>query len=181
MAPKIGYLLPTRESIMEGRPETGPLLALAEKAEKLGYDSVWVGESLLARPRHEPITLLAGVAVDDLGLADDVGKGRGSPCKQDGQTDKRECGQLHCEYRPHMRYCSARTRSTSASASDEPMSRRTSITLRIAAFVCPVSSCPSLQASAIACRMTLARPWCLSMVRTMPHRSRGRQMLENTI
>ena len=62
MAPKIGYLLPTRESIMEGRPETGPLLALAEKAEKLGYDSVWVGDSLLARPRHEPITLLAGVA-----------------------------------------------------------------------------------------------------------------------
>jgi alkanesulfonate monooxygenase SsuD/methylene tetrahydromethanopterin reductase-like flavin-dependent oxidoreductase (luciferase family) len=62
MAPKIGYLLPTREQIMEGRPEAAPLLALAERAEDLGYDSVWVGDSLLARPRHEPITLLAGVA-----------------------------------------------------------------------------------------------------------------------
>ncbi len=62
MAPKIGYLLPTREQIMEGRPEAAPLLALAERAEGLGYDSVWVGDSLLARPRHEPLTLLAGVA-----------------------------------------------------------------------------------------------------------------------
>jgi probable F420-dependent oxidoreductase len=62
MALRIGYLLPTRESIMEGRPEGEPLLNLAERAENLGYDSVWVGDSLLARPRHEPITLLAGVA-----------------------------------------------------------------------------------------------------------------------
>ncbi|MGQ0749011.1 MAG: LLM class flavin-dependent oxidoreductase [Betaproteobacteria bacterium] len=62
MGPRIGYLLPTRESIMEGRPEAEPLLRLAERAEQLGYDSVWVGDSLLARPRHEPITLLAGVA-----------------------------------------------------------------------------------------------------------------------
>ena len=62
MSPHIGYLLPTREQIMEGRPEAAPLLALAEQAEGLGYDSVWVGDSLLARPRHEPLTLLAGVA-----------------------------------------------------------------------------------------------------------------------
>jgi alkanesulfonate monooxygenase SsuD/methylene tetrahydromethanopterin reductase-like flavin-dependent oxidoreductase (luciferase family) len=62
MAPRIGYLLPTREAIMQGRPETAPLLALAERAESLGYDSVWVGDSLLARPRHDPLTLLAAVA-----------------------------------------------------------------------------------------------------------------------
>jgi alkanesulfonate monooxygenase SsuD/methylene tetrahydromethanopterin reductase-like flavin-dependent oxidoreductase (luciferase family) len=62
MAPRIGYLLPTREQIMEGRPEAAPLLALAERAEGLGLDSVWVGDSLLARPRHEPLTLLAAVA-----------------------------------------------------------------------------------------------------------------------
>src|SRR3954463_14678858 len=62
MTVRIGYLLPTRESVMEGRPQGEPLLALAQRAEKLGYDSVWVGDSLLARPRHEPITLLAGVA-----------------------------------------------------------------------------------------------------------------------
>ena len=62
MAPKLGYLLPTREQIMQGRPEAAPLLALAERAEALGYASIWVGDSLLARPRHEPLTLLAGVA-----------------------------------------------------------------------------------------------------------------------
>ena len=61
-APRLGYLLPTRERIMAGRPETGPLLALAEKAEGLGYDSIWIGDSLLAKPRHDPITLMAAVA-----------------------------------------------------------------------------------------------------------------------
>ena len=60
--PRIGYLLPTRERIMSGAPGTAELLRLAERAETLGYDSVWVGDSLLARPRHEPLTLLAGVA-----------------------------------------------------------------------------------------------------------------------
>lgn len=62
MAPKLGYLLPTREAVMEGRPEAAPLLRLAEKAEDLGFDSVWVGDSVTARPRHEPLTLLAAVA-----------------------------------------------------------------------------------------------------------------------
>ena len=62
MPPKIGYLLPTREGVMEGRPQTGPLLALAVRAEGLGFDSVWVGDSLLARPRHDPLTLLAAAA-----------------------------------------------------------------------------------------------------------------------
>src|SRR5690349_8141737 len=62
MVPKIGYLLPTRERVMEGRPETGSLLDLAMRAENLGFDSVWVGDSLLARPRHDPLTLLAAVA-----------------------------------------------------------------------------------------------------------------------
>src|SRR5438445_2460309 len=62
MAPRIGYLLPTREQVMQGRPEAAPLLALAERAEGLGYDSIWVGDSILARPRHEPLTLLSAVA-----------------------------------------------------------------------------------------------------------------------
>ncbi|MBV8776751.1 MAG: LLM class flavin-dependent oxidoreductase, partial [Alphaproteobacteria bacterium] len=62
MALRIGYLLPTREQVMQGRPEAAPLLALAERAEALGFDSIWVGDSLLARPRHDPLTLLAAVA-----------------------------------------------------------------------------------------------------------------------
>ena len=62
MAPKLGYLLPTRESVMQGRPAAGPLMALAERAEALGYDSIWIGDSLIDRPRHEPLVMLAGVA-----------------------------------------------------------------------------------------------------------------------
>ena len=62
MSVKLGYLLPTREQIMQGQPDAAPLLALAERAEGVGLDSVWVGDSLLARPRHEPLPWLAGVA-----------------------------------------------------------------------------------------------------------------------
>ena len=62
MAARIGYLLPTREHIMQGRHEAASLLRLAEKAEALGFDSVWVGDSVLARPRHDALTLLSGVA-----------------------------------------------------------------------------------------------------------------------
>src|SRR6516164_11088910 len=62
MAPQIGYLLPTREFIMAERPQAKPLLELAERAARLNFDSIWVGDSLLARPRHEPLTLLAAVA-----------------------------------------------------------------------------------------------------------------------
>ncbi len=62
MAMRLGYLLPTRERVMGGQPETGALLDLADRAEALGFDSVWVGDSLLARPRHEPLTLLAAIA-----------------------------------------------------------------------------------------------------------------------
>ena len=47
---------------MSGRPETAPLLTMAERAEAAGFDSVWIGDSLIARPRHEPLTLLAAVA-----------------------------------------------------------------------------------------------------------------------
>ena len=62
MPVEFGLLLPTRESVMSGRPETGPILALADRAEAVGFDSVWIGDSLTARPRHEPLTLLAAVA-----------------------------------------------------------------------------------------------------------------------
>ena len=57
-----GILLPTRESVMSGRPPVGPMLAMAERAEALWFSSVWVGDSLTARPRHESLTLLAAAA-----------------------------------------------------------------------------------------------------------------------
>jgi len=62
MGPEIGILIPTREVVMSGRPETGPLLTMAERAEAAGFDSVWIGDSVTARPRHEPLTLMAAIA-----------------------------------------------------------------------------------------------------------------------
>ncbi len=62
MSIKIGYLLPTRENVMQNRPAAGPLLDAAKYAADLGFDSIWAGDSLLARPRHDPLTLLAAVA-----------------------------------------------------------------------------------------------------------------------
>jgi probable F420-dependent oxidoreductase len=59
---EIGFLLPTREQIIRDQDEARSLIRLAEKAEDLGFDSVWVGDSTLARPRHEPLTLLSAVA-----------------------------------------------------------------------------------------------------------------------
>ena len=62
MAVEFGVVLPTRELVMSGRPDTASMLTIAERAEAAGLDSVWVGDSLTARPRHEPLTLLAAVA-----------------------------------------------------------------------------------------------------------------------
>ncbi len=62
MTVEFGVLIPTREAIMSGRPETGPLITMAERAEAAGFDSVWIGDSITARPRHEPLTLMAALA-----------------------------------------------------------------------------------------------------------------------
>jgi alkanesulfonate monooxygenase SsuD/methylene tetrahydromethanopterin reductase-like flavin-dependent oxidoreductase (luciferase family) len=62
MALKLGYLLPTRENVMQDRPGGRLLIDAAKHAHALGFDSIWAGDSLLARPRHEPLTLLAAVA-----------------------------------------------------------------------------------------------------------------------
>lgn len=62
MTVKLGYLLPTREKIMQASPSVRPMIDAAKQAADLGFDSIWAGDSLLARPRHDPITLLAGVA-----------------------------------------------------------------------------------------------------------------------
>ena len=61
MTAKFGYLLPTREYIMRNIRETKPLITLAKRADTLGYDSIWVGDSLFARPRHEPLTFLSSL------------------------------------------------------------------------------------------------------------------------
>jgi alkanesulfonate monooxygenase SsuD/methylene tetrahydromethanopterin reductase-like flavin-dependent oxidoreductase (luciferase family) len=59
---KFGILLPTREVIMSGRPDPSTILRLADRAEALGFHSVWVGDSITAKPRLEALTTLAAVA-----------------------------------------------------------------------------------------------------------------------
>jgi alkanesulfonate monooxygenase SsuD/methylene tetrahydromethanopterin reductase-like flavin-dependent oxidoreductase (luciferase family) len=61
-AVSIGYLLPTRDAVSLGRPAAEPLLGLAERAEQLGFDAVWVGDGPLARARHDALAMLAALA-----------------------------------------------------------------------------------------------------------------------
>src|SRR5229473_7169465 len=61
-APQTGLLLPSREVLLWANSDLTFVIEAARRAERAGYDSVWVGDSLLARPRGEPLTLLAGVA-----------------------------------------------------------------------------------------------------------------------
>jgi alkanesulfonate monooxygenase SsuD/methylene tetrahydromethanopterin reductase-like flavin-dependent oxidoreductase (luciferase family) len=56
-----GVLLPTREAVMSGRSDPSSLMQLAERAEALGFGSVWVGDSLTARPRIDALMTLAAV------------------------------------------------------------------------------------------------------------------------
>ncbi len=61
---KFGILLPTRHLVMEGgKPgQFKEIIALAQTAEQAGLDSVWVGDSLTAKPRLEPLSTLTAVA-----------------------------------------------------------------------------------------------------------------------
>jgi len=62
--PHIGVLLPTRGVLLRGEspPPVHLVLRMAERAEELGLDSVWVGDSLTSKPRLDPLTTLAAVA-----------------------------------------------------------------------------------------------------------------------
>lgn len=59
---KVGVLLPTREQVLFGESDATAVVNEAGLAEELGFDSVWVGDSLLARPRFDPLVLAGAVA-----------------------------------------------------------------------------------------------------------------------
>ena len=61
---KLGVLLPTRGLLLaDQRPSNiEPVLALARRVEESGLDSVWVGDSLTAKPRLEPLSTLSAIA-----------------------------------------------------------------------------------------------------------------------
>ncbi|CNE06334.1 flavin-dependent oxidoreductase%2C F420-dependent methylene-tetrahydromethanopterin reductase [Mycobacterium tuberculosis] len=58
----IGYLLPTRDQSAAGEHDLGRLVARARRAEELGLDSVWAGDSPVTRARADALVLLAAVA-----------------------------------------------------------------------------------------------------------------------
>lgn len=61
---KLGVVLPTRGVVLAGGddPDAGLIVRMARLAEDAGVDSVWVGDSLVAKPRLEPLAALAAVA-----------------------------------------------------------------------------------------------------------------------
>jgi alkanesulfonate monooxygenase SsuD/methylene tetrahydromethanopterin reductase-like flavin-dependent oxidoreductase (luciferase family) len=63
---KLGILLPTRGLLIgDNPPEHADLiLEMARRVEVAGLDSVWVGDSLTAKPRLEPLAMLAAIAAN---------------------------------------------------------------------------------------------------------------------
>jgi len=59
----VGVNLNNREALIAPGYGVSDLLDLGQQAERAGFDSVWVGDSLLARPRYEPLVLLAALAM----------------------------------------------------------------------------------------------------------------------
>jgi len=62
MGPRFGLSLPNR-GVLFGATSVDELLALSETAEASGvFDSIWVGDSLFAKPRLESLVLLSAIA-----------------------------------------------------------------------------------------------------------------------
>jgi alkanesulfonate monooxygenase SsuD/methylene tetrahydromethanopterin reductase-like flavin-dependent oxidoreductase (luciferase family) len=59
---QVGLLLPSREVTLWSDDDASVLVRAAIVAEEAGFDSVWVGDSLTARPRPEPLVTLGAVA-----------------------------------------------------------------------------------------------------------------------
>ncbi len=57
-----GVNLNNREPLIAPDYSLTDLLKLAEESERLGFDSVWVGDSLFSKPRYEPISTLAAIS-----------------------------------------------------------------------------------------------------------------------
>jgi alkanesulfonate monooxygenase SsuD/methylene tetrahydromethanopterin reductase-like flavin-dependent oxidoreductase (luciferase family) len=61
---RVGVLIPTRGVVMQSarRPPVGACWTMARLADQAGYDAVWIGDSVVAKPRLEPLTTLAYLA-----------------------------------------------------------------------------------------------------------------------
>ncbi len=61
---RLGVLIPTRGVVMQSarRPPLDECWTMARLADRAGYDAIWVGDSIVAKPRLEPLTTLAYLA-----------------------------------------------------------------------------------------------------------------------
>ncbi len=61
---RLGILIPTRGVVMQSarRPPVEACWAMARAADAAGYDAIWVGDSVVAKPRLEAMTTLAYLA-----------------------------------------------------------------------------------------------------------------------
>ena len=57
-----GIVLPTRGVLFSGADPRKDVIELSKLSEEYGYDGVWAGDSILAKPRLDSITVLAAVA-----------------------------------------------------------------------------------------------------------------------
>jgi alkanesulfonate monooxygenase SsuD/methylene tetrahydromethanopterin reductase-like flavin-dependent oxidoreductase (luciferase family) len=57
-----GVNLNNRAPLLTTEYHLSDLFDLAQLAEESGFDSLWTGDSLLARPRHDPLVLLAALS-----------------------------------------------------------------------------------------------------------------------
>ena len=64
MGTNLGVLLPTRGVLFSdsGPPDVSPIFRMAEYAEDAGYHSIWVGDSITAKPRLEALTTLGALS-----------------------------------------------------------------------------------------------------------------------
>jgi alkanesulfonate monooxygenase SsuD/methylene tetrahydromethanopterin reductase-like flavin-dependent oxidoreductase (luciferase family) len=59
---EFGVNLNNREPLIAPDYDLQMLLDLSARVEELGFDSVWVGDSLFSKPRYEPIALLSAIS-----------------------------------------------------------------------------------------------------------------------
>jgi len=59
---EFGVNLNNREPLIAPDYDLPALLDLSERVERLGFDSVWVGDSLFSKPRYESISLLSAIS-----------------------------------------------------------------------------------------------------------------------
>jgi alkanesulfonate monooxygenase SsuD/methylene tetrahydromethanopterin reductase-like flavin-dependent oxidoreductase (luciferase family) len=59
---EFGVNLNNREPLIAPDYDLQALLDLSSVVEELGFDSVWVGDSLFSKPRYEPLSLLSAIS-----------------------------------------------------------------------------------------------------------------------